>query len=124
MISENMILQIMIMILQIMIVKRKEKHSQMDRAVAMIHGLSTRAGGRPLCVRPSPGRPARTSCGQCQQTTRNATKATIYQAARVGEPKGSALSRPRVIMEADIRRAPLGAPETLGFVTALFTSAS
>ena len=68
MISENMILQIMIMILQIMIVKRKEKHSQMDRAVAMIHGLSTRAGGRPQCVRPSPGRPARTSCGQCPQT--------------------------------------------------------
>jgi hypothetical protein len=67
MISENMILQVMIMILQIMIVKRKEKHSQIDRAVAMIHGLSTRAGGRPLCVRPSPGRPARTSCGQCQQ---------------------------------------------------------
>ena len=42
MISENMILQVMITILQIMIVKRKEKHSQMDQAAAMIHGLSTR----------------------------------------------------------------------------------
>ena len=67
MISENMILQIMIMILQIMIVKREEKHRHMDHAAAMIHGHLTWPAGRPLCVRPSPGRPARTSCGQCKQ---------------------------------------------------------
>ena len=57
MISENMILQVMIMILQIMLVKRKDKHSHMDHAAAMIHGHSTWPVGRPLRVRPSPGRP-------------------------------------------------------------------